>query len=215
MSIECLIQEKKRIAIIVLITQVMVKDNVISRFIPQVVFLKEQSGKWPEQSENTERWYGEVRENHEGDKGWVSLERKEGGVIQTVKLEGVLGSWGEKRCLPLTWENPDWKSILQKFGLHFVVGPFPTGLNLTVANLFTRFSSRWFVQMVSIQVVMEWKRKVSWKRKREVVMEREGGCVIREKAEGVLKREGGRCRGGGRRKAVMNTWWKGKRAVVI
>lgn len=69
--------------------------------------------------------------------------------------------------------------------------------------------------MVSIQVVMERERKVSWKRKREVVMEREGGCVIREKSEGVLKREGGRCRGGRRRKAVMNTWWKGKRAVVI
>lgn len=46
-------------------------------------------------------------------------------------------------------------------------------------------------------------------------MEREGGCVIREKAEGVLKREGGRCHGGGRGKAVMNMWWKGKRAVVI
>ena len=46
-------------------------------------------------------------------------------------------------------------------------------------------------------------------------MEREGGCVIREKAEGVLKREAGRRRGGGRRKAVVNMWWKGKRAVVI
>ena len=69
--------------------------------------------------------------------------------------------------------------------------------------------------MVNMQGVMERERKVSWKRKREVVMEREGECVIREKAEGVLKREGGRCRGGGRRKAVMNVWWKGKRAVVI
>lgn len=36
-------------------------------------------------------------------------------------------------------------------------------------------STRWFVQMVSTQ--------------REVIMEREGGCVMREKAEGVLKRK--------------------------
>lgn len=61
----------------------------------------------------------------------------------------------------------------------------------------------------------EGKKGVMEKKKREVVVEREGGCVIREKAESVLKREGGRCHGGGRGKAVMNTWWKGKRAVVI
>ena len=58
--------------------------------------------------------------------------------------------------------------------------------------------------MVSVQGVMERERKVSWRRKRKVVMEKEGGCVMREKAEGVLKRGGGRCRGEGRRKAVMN-----------
>lgn len=68
MSIQCLIQEKKRIVIIVLITQVIVKDNVISRFIPQVVILegakrkggmrvmkKEERGKWPAQRERKER----------------------------------------------------------------------------------------------------------------------------------------------------------------
>lgn len=68
MSIQCLIQEKKRIVIIVLITQVIVKDNVISRFIPQVVILEgakrkggmrvtkeEERGKWPAQWERKER----------------------------------------------------------------------------------------------------------------------------------------------------------------
>ena len=67
MSIQCLIQEKKRIVIIVLITQVIVKDNVISRFIPPVVIL--ERGK-------EERW-------HEGDE-----ERREGKVASTEGEKG-------------------------------------------------------------------------------------------------------------------------------
>lgn len=101
-----LFQEKIRIIIIVLISQVMVKDNVRSRFFSQVVILegakrkgsmrvmkKEERGKWSAQREKKERWYGEVQYKGELWRGQgIGVIRKKRGLIKTVKLKDVLGS---------------------------------------------------------------------------------------------------------------------------